>query len=57
VSVGQQGNLNEVDNFGGWFLTAKGSMAGDQQALDGCEKTLGKNHPSAVGTVHNMGIV
>ena len=28
-----------------------------QRALDGREKTLGKDHVAALGTVHNMAIV
>jgi tetratricopeptide (TPR) repeat protein len=28
-----------------------------QRALDGFEKTLGKDHPSTLSTVHNMGSV
>jgi tetratricopeptide (TPR) repeat protein len=28
-----------------------------QRALDGCEKTLGKDHPSTLDTVNNMGLV
>jgi tetratricopeptide (TPR) repeat protein len=51
----------DLQNFVGLVLNAKADYAAAmecyQRALDGFEKTLGKDHPSTLDTVHNMGLV
>jgi tetratricopeptide (TPR) repeat protein len=42
-----------LDNMGNY----RGALEWYQRALDGKEKTLGKNHPSTLNTVHNMASV
>jgi tetratricopeptide (TPR) repeat protein len=49
-----QGIVGDVLNAKANYATA---MEWYQRALDGYENTLGKDHPSTLATIHNMGLV